>query len=99
MSASSQASDEAIRRSPSSNNPLRIVLQMVLGAVVLFFGLSVLVGGISNAGAWLFVAVVCTAGVSLTILAPLSWAVGWLVWEFVGAVRSATGLTPRAAAQ
>ena len=58
---------------------LRFLLQLVIGAAVVFVGLAICCGGVEQAISLLFISVICTVGFSLLIWIPLCWFTGWLL--------------------
>ena len=60
----------------------------LIGLPILFAFLSLLTGSPTNAIFLLYLSVVCTAGVSLVLWLPLAWAIGRVVVQVIGAMRS-----------
>lgn len=56
-------------------------VQTLVGSVVLFVAFWVMMGNLGDVLTFLFFAVICTAGLSLIILVPLAWGVGWITLE------------------
>lgn len=63
-----------------------LVLSFPIGAVVLFALLVAMTGSVNSAINVLFLLIVCTLGVSLVILVPLAWGIGWVVLQVVMAI-------------
>lgn len=63
-----------------------IGVRTLIGAAVLFALLTAMTGSVNSAMTVLLILVVCTAGMSLVILLPLAWAIGWVVLAVVMAI-------------
>jgi hypothetical protein len=68
---------------PKHSKTQAIVRDGLIGIPILFTIFAVMVGSFEDALFFLFVAVVCTLGVSLVILLPLAWVVGTITYTVV----------------
>jgi hypothetical protein len=60
------------------------LIRIVVGFCVTFVILFVVTRGVTTAGMFLAVSIVCTAGVALVVWIPAWWIVGWLTLAVVG---------------
>lgn len=66
----------------------------LVGAIAVYFGLSVITGGPENANGLLLISIVCTAGAGLMFWIPLSYGVGKLIVSLVNIKREAVEVAP-----
>ena len=57
--------------------------RLLVGGGALFVGMAFMAGGIGNALGILVLLVICTLGVSLALIGPLAYAVGWVLIEIL----------------
>jgi hypothetical protein len=70
---------------------IAVVGNGLVGLACAFGLLILLMGGVNGAVTVLAVALICTAGVSLVVILPLAWLLGWIVTTFIrGSVSLAT---------
>ena len=61
----------------------RFLARVAAGVPLTFLGLVVFLGGLQEAAGFLLMSIVCTAGISLVVLLPAFWVVGFLTLELV----------------
>lgn len=78
-------------RGPSTG--LAQVGNTLVGGVILFVGSVLLIGPMATLS-FLAIAVICTLGLSLLVLLPLAWAIGWVATATFQAIRRAISPEP-----
>src|SRR5216684_7771236 len=64
------------------------LIRIVVGFCVTYFILCIVAGGVTTAAQILAATIVCTAGISLVVLIPMWWILGWLTLVVVGLFKS-----------
>jgi hypothetical protein len=64
------------------------MIRILAGFCVTFVILCIVAGGVTTAAQILAATIVCTAGISLVVLIPMWWIVGWVTLAIVGEFRT-----------